>query len=219
MKDDVEELYDYAVVRELASATMLIVRPSAPTFVLGGSQALDVLDPERRATVPLRRRRGGGGVVLLQPEDVWVDWWIPVDDPRWSSDLHVTSRLAGGWWREVLAERVDGVVEMHEGSLQGDPAWRVACFAGRGPGEVFVDGRKAAGVTQWRVREGVFLSTVLHSASSRPIIDLLVDVPAGLEAALEHHTLDSLALDGDDVTMELVTRSRPVDVRQLFLLA
>ena len=219
MKGDVEELYDYAAVRGLASPTVLIVRPSEPTFVLGGSQSLEVLDPERRSRVALRRRRGGGGVVLLQPDDVWVDWWIPADDPRWSPDVHVTSLLAGQWWREVLASRVEGVVEIHEGSLEGDPSWRVACFAGRGPGEVFVDRRKAVGVTQWRVREGVFLSTVLHSASSHPLLDLLVEVPAGLEDALGHHTLDSLALDGDDVTAALVTASGPADLRQLFLMA
>lgn len=219
MKGGVEELYDYAVLRELASPTMLIVRPSEPTYVLGGSQDLDVLDPRRRAGVALRRRRGGGGVVLLQPDDVWVDWWIPSSDERWSPDVHQSSQLAGEWWREVLAARVTGEVSVHQGSLEGNPQWRVACFAGRGPGEVFVDGVKAVGVTQWRVREGVFLSTVLHSASSQPVIDLLIEVPEGLSTALGHHTLESLGLDGDDVTMALVARSQPVDVRQLFLLA
>jgi lipoate-protein ligase A len=219
VKGAVEELYDYDVLRALTSPTMMIVRISEPIFVLGGSQSLDVLDEERRARVALRRRRGGGGVVLLQPDDVWIDWWIPADDERWSPDVHVTSHRVGECWYDVLVERHEGDVLVHQGALAGDPAWRVACFAGRGPGEVFVDGRKAVGVTQWRVREGVFVSTVLPSRSSAPLLDVMANVPEGLASALEHHTLSTLDLDGDDVTSALITRSQPVDIRQLFLIA
>ena len=221
VKGDVEELYDYDVLRSLTSPTMLIVRTSEPTFVLGGSQPLDVLDEQRRQRVALRRRRGGGGVVLLQPDDVWIDWWLPADDERWSSDVHVTSNRVGEWWRQVLAARLESESEvvLHQGALEGDRAWRVACFAGRGPGEVFVDGRKAVGVTQWRVREGVFVSSVLHAHPSTTLLDVLTDVPEGLASALKHHTLKTLALDGDDVTSALVELSHPVGVRQLFLIA
>ncbi|MDH2904126.1 MAG: hypothetical protein PXZ08_09285 [Actinomycetota bacterium] len=219
VKDDLEELYDYEVVRSLTSPTMMIVRTSEPTFVLGGSQSLEVLDPERRPRAALRRRRGGGGLVLLQPDDVWIDWWLPADDPRWSSDVHVTSRRVGQWWCEVLDARLERDVRVHHGGLEGDRAWRVACFAGRGPGEVFVDGRKAVGVTQWRVREGVFVSSVLHSHSSTPLLEILNAVPDGLYEALQHHTLETLGLEGDDVTSALVELSAPVDVRQLFLIA
>lgn len=219
MRDDVEELYDYDVLRKLTSPTMLIVRTSEPTFVLGGSQSLDVLDPQRRQRVALRRRRGGGGVVLLQPDDVWIDWWLPADDARWSSDVHVTSIAVGEWWRHVLAARLQREVIVHHGALEGDRAWRVACFAGRGPGEIFVDGRKVVGVTQWRVREGVFVSSVLHAHSSSALLHLLVTAPDGLAEALQHHTLETLGLEGDDVTSALVDLSHPVDVRQLFLIA
>ncbi len=219
MKGDLEELYDYEVLRHLTSPTMLIVRTAEPTFVLGGSQSLDVLDQEKRQRMALRRRRGGGGIVLLQPDDVWVDWWLPADDPRWSSDVHVTSRRTGEWWRQVLAERLEGEVTLHQGALEGDYAHRVACFAGRGPGEVFVDGRKTVGVTQWRVREGVFVSSVLHSQPSSALIELLASVPDGLVSALRHHTLETLQLDGDEVTSALVQISHPIEVRQLFLIA
>jgi lipoate-protein ligase A len=219
VKGAVEELYDYDVLRALTSPTMMIVRPSEPTFVLGGSQSLDVLDDQRRSRVALRRRRGGGGIVLLQPDDVWIDWWLPADDERWSPDVHVTSHRVGEWWRQVLVERLAGAVEVHEGALAGDPAWRVACFAGRGPGEVFVDDRKAVGVTQWRVREGVFVSTVLPAHPSSPLLDVMAHVPEGLASALHHHTLTTLALDGGDITTALIARSQPADVRQLLLIA
>ncbi len=219
MKDDVEELYDYEVLRQLRMPTMMIVRSAEPTFVLGGSQSLEVLDQDKRQRVAVRRRRGGGGVVLLQPDDVWIDWWLPAEDFRWSSDVHVTSNRVGEWWRQVLTEHLESAVFLHEGPLQGDPAWRVACFAGRGPGEIFVDDRKAVGITQWRVREGVFVSSVLHAQSSGALIELLSDVPDGLVDALQHHTLETLGLDGDEVTSALIQLSHPVDVRQLFLMA
>jgi lipoate-protein ligase A len=219
VKDGVEELYDYGALRSLASTTMLIVRPSEPTVVLGGSQSLNVIGEGQLSDFALRRRRGGGGLVLLQPDDVWIDWWIPATDGRWSSDVHVTSRRVGEWWRSVLAPRIDREVVVHEGSLAGRPAWRVACFAGRGPGEIFVDGRKVVGVSQWRVREGAFVSTVLHAESSSPLLDILYDVPDGLGDALDHHVLSSLGLNGDDVTTALIEQSQPVDVRQLFLMA
>ena len=219
MKDDVEELYDYDALRRLRSPTVFVVRTSKPTFVLGGSQSTSVINDQRRAEVALRRRRGGGGIVRLHPDDVWIDWWLPADDPRWSNDVHVTSHRVGEWWGEVLTERVTLPVHIHLGALEGEISWRVACFAGRGPGEVFVGERKVVGVTQWRVREGVFISSVLHAQPSSAIMEILATVPEGLDAALAHHTLESLDLDGDDVTSALVSLSHPVDVRQLYLIA
>lgn len=219
MKGDVEELYDYDVLRRLTSPTMFLVRTSEPTFVLGGSQSIDVLDQERRQRVALRRRRGGGGVVLLQPDDVWIDWWLPASDARWSPDVHVTSREVGEWWRHVLSARLERGVTLHQGALDGNRAWRVACFAGRGPGEIFVDDRKAVGVTQWRVREGVFVSSVLPAHSSGALLEVLSEVPEGLADALQHHTLDTLGLDADEVSAAMVEISAPADVRQLFLIA
>ena len=194
MKDGVEELYDYGALRSLASTTMLIVRPSEPTVVLGGSQSLNVIGEGQLSDFALRRRRGGGGLVLLQPDDVWIDWWIPATDGRWSSDVHVTSRRVGEWWRSVLAPRIDREVVVHEGSLAGRPAWRVACFAGRGPGEIFVDGRKVVGVSQWRVREGAFVSTVCTLNLPRPYSIFCTTFPTDL------------------VTLSITTSYRPWDL-------
>jgi lipoate-protein ligase A len=192
VNDRLTELYDYDELRTEVHATMFVVRPSRTTLVLGSAQSPDLLDLSQVGDIPLRRRRGGGGLVLLQADDLWIDWWIPADDPRWRSDVHASSRMAGQWWADVLTTIVDGVVTVHDGPLDGDPAHRLVCFAGRGPGEVFVDGKKAVGVTQWRVREGIFVSTVMHAHASNDVLRYVRDVPDGLERALEHQVLSSL---------------------------
>lgn len=205
----IEDLYDYSSIRRSDVATMYVARTERPTLVLGGSQASDVLDQNKIARTPVRRRRGGGGLVLLRPKDLWVDWWIPRQDERWNYDVHVSSLRVGQWWADVLSDRVNGV-RLHEGPLEGEDAYRVVCFAGRGPGEVFVDDRKAVGVTQWRVREGVFVSTVLHAEPTSDVLDYLSVVPSGLAEALDHHALSTLAsVDAASILAQLRVASAP----------
>jgi len=203
--DDVDELYDYSELRGEVEASMFVATVSRPTLVLGGSQSRSVVDSLKLDGTALRRRRGGGGLVLLRPEDLWIDWWIPHGDPRWSGDVHVSSIRAGHWWADELVHFTKESVSVYEGSLDGEAEYRVVCFAGRGPGEVFLGDRKAVGVTQWRVREGVFLSTVLHAEPTSDVIEYLHDIPEGLEGALDHQALSSLRLDDP---AELVSRLR-----------
>ncbi len=207
----VGDLYDYSAIRRLDAATVFVARTERPLLVLGGSQSSDVLDPLKLEGTPVRRRRGGGGLVLLRPEDLWVDWWIPRDDLRWNYDVHVSSIRVGQWWAEVLRARVEGV-RVHEGGLEGNDAHRVVCFAGRGPGEVFVGDRKAVGVTQWRVREGVFLSTVMHAKPTSDVLDYLRFVPTGLAEALDHHALSTLSsVDAASILEQLRAVSAPAN--------
>jgi lipoate-protein ligase A len=197
---------------------MFLAHVDRPTLVLGGSQSLDVIDATKLGATPLRRRRGGGGLVLLKPNDLWIDWWIPHHDDRWSFDVHVSSIRAGTWWATVLRQATRLPVTVHEGGLQGERAYRVVCFAGRGPGEVFIDDRKAVGLTQWRVREGVFLSTVLHAEPTSDVIDFLASVPEGLDDALDHQALSSLEhADPFEIVSRLRQGSGRWDFRSLHL--
>jgi len=193
------ELYDYDLLRAERDAVMFTVRTDRPTLVLGSTQSVDLLELDRVGDVAIRRRRGGGGLVLLQTDDLWIDWWIPAGDDRWRSDVHASSRMAGQWWAETLADFVTGDITVHDGPLEGDPAFRLVCFAGRGPGEVFVDGKKAVGVTQWRVREGIFVSTVMPAHASLEVLTYLKDQPQGLDQALDHQVLSSISDVGADV--------------------
>lgn len=218
MTDGVAELYDYDALRREGRASVFVVAPSRTTVVLGSRQALDVLNPRRTTDVTVRRRRGGGGAVLVQPGDLWIDWWIPADDPRWIGDVRVAAVQTGRWWRDALGPLVGDAPEVYDGPARADADHEVACFAGRGPGEVFVTGRKAVGLTQWRVREGAFLSSVLPAHPTRGLVDLLASPGANLAAALDHHTLGSLGLD-DPRALEdtLVEATGPWTVRHLVL--
>ncbi len=205
----VDDLYDYHSLRQLEATTMFVVRAERATLVLGGSQSVEVLDPMKLTGTVIRRRRGGGGLVLVRPDDLWVDWWIPRNDDRWSNDVHVSSLRVGEWWADALSPFVEGV-SVHAGPLEGEVAFRVVCFAGRGPGEVFVKGRKAVGVTQWRVREGVYVSTVLHAEPTSDVLDFLRSIPGGLADALDHEALSSLSsVDPTLVLERLSTLSAP----------
>jgi lipoate-protein ligase A len=186
------ELYDYDALRSEPRATFYVVHPKRATLVLGSTQSSDILDARRVSEIGLRRRRGGGGLVLVRPDDVWIDWWIPVDDPRWRGDVHASSRLIGQWWADALSEIVSGDITVHAGALEGESTHRLVCFAGRGPGEVFIDGIKAVGVTQWRVREGIFVSTIMHAHPTTDVLGYLAEIPDGLERALDHHLVASL---------------------------
>ncbi len=206
MTGDVADLFDYRRLRESVMATMTVVDVAEPIVVLGSAQSLETLRHDS-SVGPVRRRRGGGGVVLAQPDDLWVDWWIPARDPRWSDDVRASAVAAGRWWRDALKGLVTGDVEVHEGPMSGAAQHRVVCFAGRGPGEVFVDGRKAVGLTQWRVREGVLLSSVLPARSSDALLGMLMNVPEGLGDALDHHTRSSLGLDDATSVVDLLARA------------
>jgi len=197
---------------------MFVARVGRPTLVLGGSQSVDVVNPSSLSRVSLRRRRGGGGLVLLRPEDIWVDWWIPADDSRWAPDVHTSSERAGTWWAKALRDVVDGLVRVHEGGLSGELAFRTVCFAGQGPGEVFVDGRKAVGVTQWRVREGVFLSTVMPREQIRDVLEYLAKVPEALGEALDDRTVSSLPIEDAPAFLDQLSElSGPWFRRDIFL--
>lgn len=201
------ELYDYDTLRSEREATMFVVHPDRTLLVLGSAQSIEILDEEHVGEIVLRRRRGGGGLVLVQPDDLWIDWWIPADDLRWRRDVHASSRMVGQWWADVLKDVVRGEVTVHDGPLEGDPAYRLVCFAGRGPGEVFVDGVKAVGVTQWRVREGIFVSTIMHAHASNAVLGYLREVPDGLDRALEHPVLSSLTGVGPETLIGALRRA------------
>lgn len=188
MNSRFDELYDYETLRTIRESTAFVVRVAEPVLVLGGGQRDDVVVDDVDQGLMVRRRRGGGGAVLVQPDDLWVDWWIPRPDSRLSTDIPRNALLAAEWWYRSLARVLDTVPKIYGGPLLAPRELKEVCFAGAGPGELFVDERKIMGVTQWNVREGCFLSTLIPAWPQNPILSTLRQIPEELTTALSKVT-------------------------------
>jgi lipoate---protein ligase len=142
---------------------------AGPTLVLGSTQPTDLVgrDAMRERGVQLARRRGGGGAVYLGPgEQLWLDAWIPRDDPLWMVDVSAAAEWVGAWWMEALAAIGPGPeqpgYDVHAGRSVPGELGDLVCFAGRGPGEVFRGASKVVGLSQWRAREGALFSSCAY---------------------------------------------------------
>jgi lipoate-protein ligase A len=183
-------LFDVEQFRTREHRVAVAREVTGPTLVLGSTQPIELVDAPvlRTRGVELARRRGGGGAVYLGPdEQLWLDVWIPRLDPLWVADVSVAAEWVGAWWTAALASAGIGQkgVEVHTGRSVPGAFGDLVCFAGRGPGEVFQDGRKVVGLSQWRAREGALFSSCAYVRwNPEPLLALLdVGQAARLELA------------------------------------
>lgn len=141
-------------------------RPSDDAIVLGSRQTEDVLDLDACADAGLHvaRRRSGGGAVIVRRDSVH---WIDVVAPLRGAATDVTGSMVwiGEIWRDVLAEVIPKALTVHRGRLVSTPWSDLVCFAGIGPGEVSVAGRKLVGLSQRRTRQGIRVQCLVHARS------------------------------------------------------
>jgi lipoate---protein ligase len=142
--------------RPVGERSVIVYDVARPTLVLGSSQSDDAVDWDRvrERGVEVVHRRSGGSAVLVEPgAAVWVDVTIPAGDRWWDHDVGRAFHWMGAAWAEVLI--AGGVLaRWHDGAMQRTPWSPWVCFAGVGPGEVTVGGRKVIGLSQRRTREG-----------------------------------------------------------------
>jgi lipoate-protein ligase A len=125
--------------------------------VLGSTQSLDDVDQlgASSAGLDVVRRRSGGGAVLVEPGAMaWVDVLVPRSDPLWDDDVGRAFWWLGETWRLALASLGVTGAEVHRGGIVTSRWSSKVCFAGLGPGEVTVEGRKMVGMAQRRTRDG-----------------------------------------------------------------
>lgn len=137
--------------------TVWVHQVDRPALVLGSTQRAPLVDDRRaiESGFEVCQRRSGGGLVFVDPESsLWIDVIIPRGHALWSDDVGLAFDWVGQTWAEALHSiDVGEAVRVHRGRLMHADWGRVVCFAGLGPGEVVVDGRKVVGLSQRRTRE------------------------------------------------------------------
>jgi lipoate-protein ligase A len=183
---------------------IVVCDATGPALVLGSRQQPDVVDVDgcRRAGVEVVKRRSGGGVVLVEPSAMcWFDVVMPAGDPRQiavAADVGASMRWLGAHIATALAQLGVAGVASHAGPMAGGRLGELVCFAGLGPGEVTLHGRKLVGISQRRTRAGARFQCMVHVrwnpdllagllAPPRPDVDALPPVavlPAPIASAL-----------------------------------
>ncbi len=182
-----ESLFDVEQFRTRSRRVAVARDVAVPTVVLGSTQPRELVDTARLQAggVELARRRGGGGAVSLGPGDqLWLDAWIPRDDPLWVADVSAAAEWVGAWWTGALTGLGQRGLAVHRGRSAPGALGDLVCFAGRGPGEVFHGSRKVVGLSQWRAREGALFSSCAYLRWDPTSLLALMDVDARRRADL-----------------------------------
>jgi lipoate-protein ligase A len=152
-----------------------------PALVVGSRarglrNQIDLAACERRGIEVVERRSGGGLVLLVPGSVVWIDLVVPAGHVGLPDDVIGSMEWFGERWREALEAQMPrlGRLEVHRGPERSTQWSSLICFAGFGPGEVLVDGRKLVGISQRRTREGVrFQSLAYQHHDQRDLLELL----------------------------------------------
>lgn len=152
--------------------TVWMLEVEHPALVLGSTQAqlgVDVATLAAQGIEVTGRRSGGGAVLLVPGQSVWIDVLVPVGHERWDEDVNRSFHWVGEAWAAALA-RLGLEAEVHRRGLVRTAASARVCFAGLGPGEVSIGGRKAVGLSQRRTRAGARFQTIVHQVwDPRPL--------------------------------------------------
>ena len=175
------DLHALDPVAEAGGRRVAVLEVDRPALVLGSTQPEAAVDAAAlgAAEVELVRRRSGGGAVLLVPGDsLWVDVVLPRADPLWDDDVGRATWWLGRAWAAALAD-LGLPATVHEAGLVRTRWSALVCFAGWGPGEVAVGGRKAVGVASRRSRAGArFQCGLGRTWDPGALLDLLALAPS-----------------------------------------
>lgn len=194
--------------------TVWVHRVERPALVLGSTQRSPLLDEDAAARhgIEVCQRRSGGGLVYVDPDhSCWIDVVVPRGHTMWSDDVSLAFDWVGQTWASAVrallagpAGATTGVdrVTVHRGPLLHADWGRVVCFAGLGPGEVLVNGRKVVGLSQRRTREAArFQGLAVTALGADAIRRHLVAgaLPTDLDEALDDLPVGT-AIDLDQLT-------------------
>jgi lipoate-protein ligase A len=147
-----------------AARVVRVLHPTDRAVVLGSAQPESDVNraAARAAGTGVVRRRSGGGAVLVGPGLVaWVDVVVPAEDRLSEADVGRAFRWLGSLWVAGLADVGVPDAEVWGGGLVRSRWSGRVCFAGVGPGEVLVGGRKVVGMSQRRTRRGALFQCAI----------------------------------------------------------
>lgn len=137
--------------------------PTKPALVLGSTQSDDDIDirAASAAGIEIVRRRSGGGAVWVHPDDsLWIDLWVPREDPLWTDDVSASMLFAGDAFVSVIGDSA-GVYVWRE-RFDAGQVGRALCFASTAPGEVVGPLGKVVGMSQRRDRHGARIQCIAY---------------------------------------------------------
>lgn len=163
---------------DLTHRVVRVNEVTRPAVVLSSTQSADVLDVravDLSGADVVRRSSGGGLVQLGVGQQLWVDIFLPRDDPLWVDDVsHSADWLGASWVRALETIGVHGG-EVTDGAWSDPDLGRLVCFAATGPGEVTVTGRKIVGISQRRTRAGARFQCTVYNTFSVDMVMSLID--------------------------------------------
>lgn len=141
--------------------------PTDAALVLGSRQTGDLVDRDRLAHSGLvvAHRRSGGGAVVVRPDAVvWIDVVLPHGIAP--DDVRGAMVWIGERWKQAVVPFTPGSPDVdlavHRGGMVSSAWSDLVCFAGIGPGEVLLGGRKLVGLSQRRTRHGLRLQGLAY---------------------------------------------------------
>lgn len=169
-----------------------------PTLVLGSRQSIESVDRDvcRQRGIDVVQRRSGGGAVLVGAEQlIWFDVVLTRDHPGWSDDVGKSFAWISDRLRTALASL--GVMgDCYNGAMVNTEWSDLVCFAGLGPGELTVDGKKLVGISQRRTRNAARLQVaVLRRWNPMEILELFPMDEADRERAKRDIATAALGTD------------------------
>ena len=142
--------------------------------------------------------------MLVRPGEVlWVDVLLPAGDPLWEDDVGRSFHWLGQAWVDALTA-IGVEASWHSGPMVCTPWCRQVCFAGIGPGEVTVDGRKVVGLAQRRTRAGALFQCAALLKWDPDEMARLLDLDGDAAASIEP-LAGALPVDQSDLEEALVS--------------
>ena len=113
--------------------------------------------------------------MLVEPEALaWIEVCVSRQDAVWEPDVGRAFWWMGDAWVHALTALGAQAVDAHRGAPVTTEWSSKVCFAGVGPGEVTIRGRKVVGMAQRRTRAGaLFQCAALVRWDARRLLEVL----------------------------------------------